>query len=198
MLFALLADGRWHFGVGDPTFIGWFTFAAYFAAAWLCFAAFRRSRGLARTGSGRVAELERTMSWLWALCTLAMLVLGANKQLDLQTLFLQVAKGISQRQGWYEQRHRYQVLFILGLGMAGCCSAALLGYLLRRVLFRARGALLGLGLVFGFVLLRAAFMEHVGTAFGGLLGNRLAWLVELSGIAVLGWSAYHAERAGSA
>jgi hypothetical protein len=194
---------RWHLGVGDPTFIGWFTFAAYFVAAGVCARAAQASRRAATALSARATpgsrvEQERTMAWLWALCAAVMAGLGANKQADLQTLFLEQAKDAALRQGWYEHRHTYKVLFIIGLVSSGCVVAALLGHWLRRVWARAAAPLAGLAVLFAFVLMRASLMEHVGLLFGGLLGDRLAWLFELSGIGLITWSAWRAPRGAPA
>ena len=50
----------------------------------------------------------------WLVCAL-----GVNKQLDLQTLFTQLARDLAMAQGWYEERRRYQVAFIIAIGLLG-------------------------------------------------------------------------------
>ena len=45
-LFAMTDGGRWHPGIGDPNFMGWFTVFAYAVAAILSFRQARANREL--------------------------------------------------------------------------------------------------------------------------------------------------------
>ena len=74
-LIAAMAGDRWRPGIGDPTVLGWATVAAYGVGMVFCVLAARRSR---RNVGDRVAPL-------WWFLAAMMLVLGINKQLDLQT-----------------------------------------------------------------------------------------------------------------
>ncbi len=190
--FALLAhgaDGRWHPGIGDPTFIGWFTVAAYFAAAYFCFQAMRAAQALARKlepKSKNQAADERALSRLWGLSTLTMGLLGINKQLDLQSWFTQTLRDMAFDQGWYENRRTYQMLFIVCIGLLGVLVTGGLAYTLRRVLSRAKWTVVGLALICCFVVIRAASFHHVDLLLGLQLGQlRLNALVELTGIATV-------------
>ena len=83
-----MADLRWRFGIGDPTAVGWLTVAAYAATAALSVRAFLRSRARRaaprRCGSSSSPgpAVDET---IWLLIAITMLLLGINKQLDLQT-----------------------------------------------------------------------------------------------------------------
>ena len=88
---AVTVDGRWHPGIGDPTFLGWFTAFSYLAAAWLCRRAGRRVRGKHPDA--------RRMRLAWSLMALLMLALGINKQLDLQSWLTYVGKDMAIQQG---------------------------------------------------------------------------------------------------
>ncbi|HVZ33497.1 MAG TPA: hypothetical protein VG963_13790, partial [Polyangiaceae bacterium] len=108
------ADGRWHPGIGDPSVLGWLTVVAYFVAAVLAFRALRVHLGRARRGGASAqAGDELLLARFWGLVLAAMILLGINKQLDLQTLFTEIGRDLAHAQGWYETRRRYQVAFIL-------------------------------------------------------------------------------------
>ena len=128
---------RWSPTIGDPTFWGWITVAAYVACAVLALAVVRRRRG----GSARARVF-------WILLCAAMAFLAVNKQLDLQSLLTATGRCIAQQQGWYEDRRPFQRNVIL----------ALLALIL--ILRRNGLALLGLIVVAGFVAFRAVGFHH--------------------------------------
>ena len=69
---------RWRPGIGDPSFMGWLTVAAYAGAAFTAWIAARRtSRAPGTVGGSRGT---------WILVTILMVLLCLNKQLDLQSL----------------------------------------------------------------------------------------------------------------
>jgi hypothetical protein len=179
--------GDWSPGIGDPTVMGWLTVVAYLAAAYLCLLAykierFRRNRpaqGLAayldalrwlRRGlSGRrraeVPAGERVPA-LWAGLALMLLLLGINKQLDLQSLLTELGRIAARDQGWYEGRRVVQVTFIMLLVLAGAWGLRALWLFSRGHLADLRLALIGaLGLVC-FVAIRAASFHHVDLLIG--------------------------------
>ena len=118
-----VSDGRWTPGIGDPSWAGWLTSAAYAVAACLAVLAYRSCRSeairLERT-SPRDARNERLLaaSGCWPCMTLT--ALGINKQLDLQSLFTQVLRDAAHLQGWYDDRRRYQFAFVVVIAAAGC------------------------------------------------------------------------------
>lgn len=185
-------DGRWYPGIGDPTIMGWVTVVAYAAATYFAYQALRASRLGAEklaTIAPEEAQNQRALVKLWVLVTAAMLFLGINKQLDLQTLFTEVLRDMAREQGWYEERRTYQLLFIVAIALAGGVGTAALAWALRKVLRRVLGAVLGLGLIATFVVIRAASFHHVDVLLGaGPI--RLNWILELGGIAMIIVSAY--------
>jgi hypothetical protein len=112
---------RWRPAIGDPSFMGWFTVAAYAVGAVL---AARASRAEA-CGDG---ELQGRRSRLWLAVAVAMACLCVNKQLDLQSLFTDIGRAVARHQGWYEQRRSFQKWFVLGvlvgagLSVVGSCG----------------------------------------------------------------------------
>ena len=198
-LFTLLstdADGLWHPGIGDPTPLGWLTVVAYVVAAIAAFRAAQRNHtppaGLREDphGAGRTAVL-----WFWVAVGISMVVLGINKQLDLQTFFTESLRSMAKQQGWYENRRVFQVGFIVSLALGGAATLALVVYALRRVFRYIVGGAVGLSLITSFVLVRAASFHHVDQLLGA--GKiRLNWVLELSGIAVVLLAALRARVPG--
>jgi len=203
------ADGRWHPGIGDPGVVGWLTVMGYFVAAALAYRALRLHRAsavftgglgygatssslgprLAATDSSRFAHDEAMLWRFWALVLLSMLILGVNKQLDLQSWFTELGRDLAHRQGWYEVRRPLQVLFIGLIAVIGAGFTAVLAFAMRHVLHRVVGALVGMGALVTFVIVRAASFHHVDV----LLGRgrvRLNWVLELGGIALIAISAF--------
>lgn len=163
--------------------MGWVTVAAYLIAAWLAFRSARTARMAA----------ERGLARFWTAIALLLLALGINKQLDLQTLFTQIARDLALAQGWYEERHRYQVLFIAVVGVLGLLGTLGLAIALRKIAARIWLALLGVGFLVSFVVIRAASFHHVDL----LLRSgpvRLNWVFELTGIALIGVAAARSQR----
>ncbi|MDO9640701.1 MAG: isopropylmalate isomerase [Pseudotabrizicola sp.] len=140
---------RWSPTIGDPTFWGWITVAAYVACAVLALAVVRRRRG----GSARAQVF-------WILLCAAMAFLAVNKQLDLQSLLTATGRCIAQQQGWYEDRRPFQRNVILALLAFILIVLAASLYHMRRDLRRNGLALLGLIVVAGFVAFRAVGFHH--------------------------------------
>ncbi|TGD67623.1 hypothetical protein EYC08_02905 [Tabrizicola sp. WMC-M-20] len=140
---------RWSPTIGDPTFWGWFTVAAYVACAVLALRVVIRRRG----GSARAQVF-------WTLLCLAMAFLAVNKQLDLQSLLTATGRCIAQLQGWYEDRRAFQRTVILALLALILIVLAASLYYMRRDLPRNGLALLGLIVVAGFVAFRAVGFHH--------------------------------------
>lgn len=179
------ADG-WHAGIGDPTLVGWITVAAYFAAAFTCFRAAGLSHG----------NYQRESRAFWKLLALGLVLLGINKQLDLQTWLTLTGKKIAQSQGWYENRRPVQVIFILVVAMV---TAAVFFGMLRLVRHQSgwvRLALAGMAFLGGFIVIRAASFHHVDQMLRHDIGGfRLNWLLELGGIGMIGYGAWRGSRA---
>ena len=102
---AACVGDQWSPQIGDPTIAGWATVVAYALCAVLSFMALLRVE-------------DRRERIFWGLVTLAMLTLGVNKQLDLQSVLTAAGRCLSQLQGWYEERRVFQRDFIIGLLMA--------------------------------------------------------------------------------
>lgn len=169
---------RWRPVIGDPSVMGWLTVAAYFVAAAL---AIRVVLKLAADGEGDRAEFV-----FWAATGAALVCLGFNKQMDLQSLLTALGRCVAQIDGWYEERRGVQEDFIFGI--IGVAAVVFCGFALalRRTLRRNGVAFMGMGLIATFVLVRAVGFHHVDALLGmRLAGWRLNWILELGGIVVV-------------
>ena len=91
---SVIVNGHWRPGIGDPTFIGWLITAEYLVTSVFC--------GICAMRTGRISPIDRSrfhrLFW-WGLAVI-MLIMGTNKQLDLQCLFIAVIKKMALAQGW--------------------------------------------------------------------------------------------------
>ena len=71
--------------------------------------------GSPRAGPAAPPGLAGGSRGMWLLVTLLMALLCLNKQLDLQSLFTDIGRVISWKQGWYEERREFQKWFVLGV-----------------------------------------------------------------------------------
>jgi len=180
------ANDRWTLGIGDPTFVGWLTVAAYLATAWLCWVAARRARGL---GDPYVVPDAKT-GWVWLGLVVLCAALGVNKQLDLQSFVTQVGKDLARSQGWYENRRIVQASFVAAIAAAAASAGAIGLYWLRDRLAQVWPAIVGAVLLTGFVVIRAASFHHVDWLLYRATGAiELNWIFELGGLACISWAA---------
>lgn len=171
-------DGRWEAGIGDPTVIGWVTVVAYAATALLALRCARRSA-------------EPLEFRFWAVLAATLVLLGINKQLDLQSLFTQTGRDLAFAQGWYENRRMVQAAFIGFLIAAGLAVGALLLWVARSLPLSTQIAAAGLVALVVFVVIRGASFHHVDEVLGSdVEGIRFNWLLELTPLAVIALSAY--------
>lgn len=165
---------QWSPGLGDNNLMGWVTVAVYLLAA--------IASGMVVWRLAGADPLARRERRFWIITAAIMLLLAINKQLDLQSLLTMLARCHAQLTGWYDSRRAVQEAFIFLVAASGAIALGLLALLLRGILGRVWGALLGLGFVCIFVVIRAASFHHVDALLGGTAaGIKLNWLLELPG-----------------
>jgi len=183
MLLAAIEGGRWKPGIGDPTAMGWITVAAYLVSAACCL------RAAWREPSADGTRRDRP-SLLWLVLAILLVMLGINKQLDLQSLLTEIGRDVFRSRGLYDQRHDFQVGFIV---VVASVSAALLTAFLwaaRRTMQARWPALVGMTLILAFVVIRAASFHHVDVFLAARLGwMKWNWILELGGIVTVGLGA---------
>ena len=174
---------RWRPQIGDPSFMGWLTVAAYGLAAVLCFANVFRQPVADEKG-------QRNPRHLWLGLALLLSFLCINKQLDLQSLFTDIGRVLAVRGGWYEQRRSVQFWFVIAIAAAGFLALVTFAWRIRAVLRERILLLSGLIFLLTFIVVRAASFHHFDRFLGSrILGLRMNWILELSGIAMIAVSA---------
>lgn len=181
--FGAIVQGQWQPGIGDPTFIGWFTVFAYFVTAFLSgYYATRPPLTLDLSG-----KIRFSLVW-WGL-SFCLVFLAINKQLDLQTLFTQIGREIAISFGFYEIRRLLQFFFILTLLFCAIVGFVLLHFVFRREFKNHFWALFGIVFLLFFIVVRAASFHHIDTWLSfNLKGFQLNWIFELGGISCIAYS----------
>jgi len=164
--------GEWRPTIGDPTFMGWLTVGSYFGCAILgaiiVFVNRKRDRGFL---------------FFWSTISLLMILLGINKQLDLQSLLTEVGRQIARAQGWMGDRRIVQFWFIVCFGITAVGIFLLFVIIIKDLFRRFALAFVGIFFLLGFIIIRASsfhhFQEFLGFRFFELKMN---WVLELTGI----------------
>lgn len=149
-ILSVMVGGRWRPGIGDPTVLGWVTTVGYFVAAGLCVAYALRAEKVSPA-----VRFDRHRLFWWGLA-IFMLLMGFNKQLDLQILVLQVGRKMAVEQGWFSERDAVRKAIIMGFAFTGLVLTAWLGWTCRRVWRRYILAVSGMALLIIFILIRAS------------------------------------------
>lgn len=166
--------GAWKPGIGDPSFMGWFTVFSYYLVASLCLL-----KMISR------ALLPGKKAWLfWAFMCLTMIVLGIIKQYNLLSAVTEMWRLIARHGGWMEQRWIFQVGAMI---LFFVISVIFSTFLYRRSLqfFSVQEKIAAFGLVYLvlFVGLRAISLHQFGMVLGWeIWGVRINWIAELFGI----------------
>ena len=170
-----IENGRWVPSIGDPTIIGWVTVVTYFIVAIICLKA-------AFTSSS-----EKSIKNFWLFLTLCLIALAINKQLDIQSLFTQIAKDTAISQGWYKDRRLVQIGFIILIGLLGITALTIIIRTYRNTSSSVKIALAGCVILFVFILVRASSFHHMDIFINmKFAGVKMNWLLELGGLTIIG------------
>lgn len=167
-------------GLGDVTVLGWSVFLAYFGVAALCYRAAARC--------WLVGETSRRLCWFWIAAAGVLVLLGVNKQLDLQVWLNAFGRQLAEAEGWYRNRRLAQLTFFAGFASAVVSVGLWMLWLARGHLRTVSGALLGLAALAAFLLIRAISFDVVDlrTDLGGI---KLHEILEMLGICLIGVAA---------
>jgi hypothetical protein len=159
--------------MNDEGVLPWFIVAAYLVGALLAFRA-----------SSAAAGRERH---LWLATGAALVLLGINKQLDLQSDLTWIAKIAAHREGWYDKwRRDVQGAFLLSMALGAAGFSILLWRWLRGASSSSKIAAIGIVILLAFIFARAASFHHMDYwVTVHVAGMRSGWWLELLGIAVI-------------
>jgi hypothetical protein len=180
----------------DPIVAAWIIFGSYFAVALLSARALRAAWAGARMsvdypGQERRTK-ERTAAYrasfvFWSVIIVLFLFLGVNKQVDMQTWITMVGRRVAKAHGWYDQRTIVQAIFVLAIAITGLATLSVLLKCTRALLPRHVLAFFGLSVLAFYLLARASSFHDVEIAmFTEVLGMRVSWIIEMTGIVCVG------------
>src|SRR5437870_8384091 len=101
-----MQEFQWKPGIGDPTIGGWITVGLY---ALTVVSALRTLRAVACSIEGA----------FWRGIFFMLVLLGINKQLDIQSAVTELGRILAISEGWYDQRQMVQLWFIVAVAV-GC------------------------------------------------------------------------------
>lgn len=171
--------GAWSPGIGDPTLAGWVTVLLYAMAAWACHQVLQSERR-------RRFNMSSNERILWRLLMVAMIALGINKQLDLQSALTELGRLHAYEHGWYGNRRQFQFAFVAAVPILGLTVLAALVVLAWNSPVQTLLTCAGAAGLMVFVAIRAASFHHVDELLhSNLAGLRVNWIIEMSALVVI-------------
>ncbi len=168
--------GSWQPTIGDPTPMGWYTVVSYYACSLVAFAAAWINK-----------NVERKSFFFWCGAGFLMILLGINKQFDIQSLFTEMGRQMARAQGWMDQRESVQFSFIMVFGISAVSAFLLFSIVMRDLFGRFRLAVSALFFLLGFIIVRAVSIHSFDMIIQfKYLGVKMNWLFELTGIYLIG------------
>jgi len=174
-----LHDGHWRKHAGDYTPMGWSITGLYLLGVVICMVCIKNPR-----------QHTPSHTWFWWMCALALLLLGINKQLDLQMLLADLGRTYAKSHAWYTLRKPVQIQAV-SITLALCLGLVeIILFKLRqcsKVAWLALFGLMTLALYFGLRLVSLHQVDkYLALSCRGLtIGN----LTEVGGILCVSLSA---------
>jgi hypothetical protein len=173
-----MASFNWIRAIGDPTLGGWLTVTFYVVTSFGCW---RSARRVELEDKSRSSE-----PLAWRCMAILLLVLGADKQLNVITEVTAFGRGVAHVQGWYDRRQPLQIVVIGLLAMSCALLMTVLLIWMRRAPIPTWLALTGTLSLVTFVLIRAVSYHYVDRFLGQhILGFRWNSVIEMGGIGVV-------------
>jgi hypothetical protein len=182
--------------MGDPTPLGWTITIAYGATAFCCWRAARHGPHTPRRGShasGRAAQpaaqttAQTPIARLWTALAAVLVLLGLNKQLDLQTMLTAVVRDAAKQQGWYADRRPVQIAAVVGSLVLVVVVGALVARAVRGELRRLWPAVSGVAVLGAYAAMRTTSLHELDAFMvGGPLPMK--WWGELLGLALIAFA----------
>ena len=201
---SVLTPEGWRPGVGDPTVAGWTIVGLYLVGAlatWWARRVGRRGARAARAWAGPErrradrAPSYRAHSILWLVLLLACVLLGLNKQLDLQAWVTDEVRTLAVEQGWHEQRRAVQAVLVGVGGAAAIAGLLVIVTTTRRHLPRHAAAFVGLGVLLAYAAARMVSYHQLDAVLRqSTWGWRSGELIEAAGVLCIVACALAAHR----
>ena len=169
----------WSPHIGDPSPMGWSITLCYFYTAFIIVYMLRKLRRIN-------PERRTTYIHFWSIVLTFYLLLGFNKQLDLQTFITATGRCMARTEGWYADRRNVQLTMLLAGTAIGSSLLYVFVYYFRSLTSRCSLAFIGLGISALFVFLRAVSFHHVDQIFAlTFMDLKIHAILEFTGIALV-------------
>jgi hypothetical protein len=178
---------NWTPTIGDPTFVGWLTVVLYFVTAW-------RSAVLVRSMYRDSAVSPREF-FAWAIITVLFILLGINKQLDLQSALTELGRVLFYRSDRIGYKQTLQFWFIIFVAVAAAIVAAVIVALIWKTHVGTWIGCIGTVIILGFVFIRAASFHHVDVFIHSrIFALKWNWILEIGGILIVLYGTFVRSR----
>ena len=128
---------------------------------------------------------------LWVACTVILVLLTLNKQLDLQQTIIWVGRCVAKHEGWFDQRLTFQREFGMVILAAVVLAILAFGWICRSVLSANWPLLLGMAMLTLFIVLQITRFEQLaGGMAQTIVALHLHRILEGAALCVLIWSAW--------
>jgi hypothetical protein len=163
--------GSWSPGIGDPSWMGWFTVYSYYLTAGVYLLKLIRER-------------RHKPEWIFlGIICFGMILLGVIKQFNLLSAVTEIGRIIAQSGTWMEQRRFVQIWAMAGVICVFIITVIIICALPMEVVAHNRMTILGFAYLVLFIILRGISLHQFGNILGyEILGARINWLAELLGI----------------
>lgn len=180
----------WQPTIGDPSIMGWVTVVAYFLTATLALTIYLDGKRLFQNPA-----TQKMQRGFWFTVFLLMLILGINKQLDLQSLITAMGRYYANRDGWIEYKRQVQIAVIASILIIGALSLLAFAYRVRALFQTNWLAIFGLSCLLIFIAIRATSFHHMDIFINiEIYGSKVNWIMELGGIAAVFLSGFSIYR----
>jgi hypothetical protein len=170
-------NGYWKKDRGDPTVMGWFITFCYFLTFIISFYLVKKTIPFIK---------NKNIIWFWYSVTILIILLGINKQLDLQMLFADYARLYAKMSGMFVNRRPFQHKIISLLATMGISVFSIFIYTFWRAPKTIWVALIGFSILFSFPLIRLVSLHRLeALLYKSFLSVRIVDVIEVMGIAIV-------------
>ncbi len=169
----------WQPELGDPTLPGWTATILYLATLAGCLFYLNRRR------QGRFSWRLSSNYHFWKLLSIILFVLGLNKQLDLQSLFLQFNRFAMEAAGLAKYADVFRLWLTWGIVSMLMVITVIFAYTVRDAMGTNKSALCGAVMILVYIVLRAVTFQNIP---GMTLLEKISpwtWVIEVTGLVLI-------------
>jgi hypothetical protein len=170
-------NGYWKKDRGDPSVMGWFITFCYFLVFIISFYFVKKTTPFIK---------NKNFIWFWYAVTIFIILLGINKQLDLQMLFADYARLYAKMSGMFVNRKPFQHKIISLLATIGISVFFIFIYNFWRAPKTTWIALFGFSILFSFPLIRLVSLHRLESLlYKSFLSVKIVDVIEIIGISIV-------------